>query len=162
MISDYSSVTLDYLILNKPVIYLNSLAEDYSKTRGMILEDNYEITMPGIKVVTYKDLERELIENLETDKYKQEREKSLPLVHKYCDNKSAERVYEKMMQVANAAETSVDAGRGRVFSSCKMISVFTFLFLPLFRLLIKLFDLQGIFNNSRHIWEQNCVFVMTQ
>lgn len=96
MISDYSSAALDYLILNRPVIYLNNLAEDYNSNRGMVLEDNYEILMPGVKVLTYKDFEKQLIENLYNDTYKQERERLLPLIHKYRDFNSSERIFKVM------------------------------------------------------------------
>ncbi|MBQ3641915.1 CDP-glycerol glycerophosphotransferase family protein, partial [bacterium] len=94
MVSDYSSAPIDYLILNRPVIYLNSLAEGYSAKRGMILEENYEILMPGVKVVTYKDFEQQLLDNLYKDSYKQERERLLPLIHKYMDFNSCKRIYK--------------------------------------------------------------------
>ena len=96
MISDYSSAPIDYLILNRPVLYLNNLAEDYSNKRGMILEDNYEILMPGVKVVTFKDFQVQLLDSLYADSYRQEREKKLPLIHKYRDFNSCERIYKVM------------------------------------------------------------------
>lgn len=96
MISDFSSVTLDYLILNRPVIYLNNLTEEYQNNRGMILPDNTEFFMPGSKVKTFIELEDALNKNLKEDIFKSERERILPLIHKYRDNKSSERVYEIM------------------------------------------------------------------
>ena len=96
MISDYSSVTIDYLLLNRPILYIDSLSEDYASTRGMILEDNYRILMPGVKVKTYKDFKVELTDNLEYDKYKDEREKVLPLIHKYMDYNANERIFKIM------------------------------------------------------------------
>lgn len=96
MISDYSSAPLDYLILNRPVAYLNNLADDYNKTRGIILEDNYEILMPGIKILTYNNLKSQLIDILNGDSYKEEREKLLPIIHKYRDFNTCERIYQIM------------------------------------------------------------------
>ena len=96
MISDFSSVTLDYLILNRPVIYLNNLTDEYGECRGMILPDNTEFFMPGVKTDSLDSLIKALNENLYEDKYKQDREKILPLVHKYRDDKASERVYEIM------------------------------------------------------------------
>lgn len=96
MVSDYSSAPIDYLILNRPVVYLNSLANDYNATRGMILEDNYEILMPGVKVTTYTDFEKVLLDALTKDSYKQERERLLPLIHKYRDFNSCDRIYNIM------------------------------------------------------------------
>lgn len=96
MISDFSSVTLDYLILNRPVIYLSNLTDEYKQNRGMILPDNTEFFMPGSKASSYNDLEKAFGENLYSDINKHERERVLPLIHKYRDNKSSERVYEIM------------------------------------------------------------------
>ena len=96
MISDYSSVTIDYLLLNKPVLYLDNLSEDYKNTRGFILEDNYKILMPGAQVDNFNQFKEELLENLINDKYKYEREKSIPLIHKHIDFNSNERIYEIM------------------------------------------------------------------
>lgn len=96
MISDFSSVTLDYLILNRPVIYLNNLSEEYQQNRGMILPDNTKLFMPGSKVNNYTKLEFAIERNLYHDEFKAERERILPLIHKYQDNKSSERIYEIM------------------------------------------------------------------
>lgn len=96
MISDYSSVTIDYLLLNKPVLYLDNLSDDYKNTRGFILEDNYKILMPGAQVNNFNQFKEELLENLINDKYKFEREKSIPLIHKYIDFNSNKRIYEIM------------------------------------------------------------------
>ncbi len=96
LISDYSSVTVDWLILNKPVLYLNNLSQEYGKGRGMVLEDNFELLMPGTKVITYDELKKEMLNNLLNDSYKTEREKALPLIHKYRDFKASERIYDIM------------------------------------------------------------------
>lgn len=99
MISDFSSVTLDYLILNRPVIYLDNLSKEYSQNRGMTLEDNYYMLMPGHKVKTYKELEEKIIDSLTVDSTKELREKTMPLIHKYQDNKACERIYEIMKRL---------------------------------------------------------------
>lgn len=96
MISDYSSAPIDFLILDKPVLYLNNLAEDYSSKRGMILEDNYEILMPGLKAVTFEDFKVQFLDCLYKDSYKSERERLLPLIHKYRDFNSCKRICEVM------------------------------------------------------------------
>ena len=96
MISDFSSVVLDYFILNRPVLFLSSLAKDYSANRGMILSDNYDILMPGAKVNDFQSMLTEIKNNLYEDSYKELREKGLPLLHKYRDDKACERVFEIM------------------------------------------------------------------
>ena len=96
LISDFSAVTVDWLILNKPVLYLNNLSQEYGKGRGMVLEDNFELLMPGTKVITYDELKKEMLNNLLNDSYKTEREKALPLIHKYRDFNASERIYKIM------------------------------------------------------------------
>ena len=96
MISDFSSVTIDYLILNRPVIYLTNLTESYNNIRGMILPDNTNLYMPGAVVNNMEILLKELDENLYKDSYKSVREQIIPLMHKYCDNKASERIFEIM------------------------------------------------------------------
>lgn len=96
MISDFSSVTIDYLILNRPVIYLTNLTESYNNIRGMILPDNTNLYMPGAVVNNMEILLKELDENLYKDSYKSAREQIIPLMHKYCDNKASERIFEIM------------------------------------------------------------------
>ena len=98
MISDFSSVTLDYLIANKPIIYLDNLTNEYSKNRGLILPDNYRIFMPGHKVKTYLDLEDKLLKSLFKDDMKDLREKAIPLIHKYRDDKACERIFDIMIR----------------------------------------------------------------
>lgn len=96
MITDFSSIALDFLITNKPVIFLNSLVEEYNKNRGLILEDNYELLMPGEKVNNFEQLCSAIEDAILNDSWKEERIAKLPLIHKYRDNKSSQRVYEIM------------------------------------------------------------------
>lgn len=96
MITDFSSIGIDYLITQKPIIFLNSLAEEYNKNRGFTLEDNYEILMPGEKVYNFDQLLNAIEEAIMTDHWKAQRLKILPLLHKYCDGNASERIYEIM------------------------------------------------------------------
>ena len=96
MISDFSSISLDYLILNKPIIYLNNLDKEYNENRGFILEDNYKLFMPGENVLNYIELMDSIKINLSDDVNKQKREKIIPLVHKFIDNKASRRIIEIM------------------------------------------------------------------
>ena len=49
MITDYSSLGVEYLFFNKPVIYINTDAEEYSQNRGIIF-GNSDFWMVGDKV----------------------------------------------------------------------------------------------------------------
>ena len=96
MITDFSSIGIDYLITKKPIIFLNSLAKEYNKNRGFTLEDNYEIMMPGEKVYNFNQLLKAIEDAILTDSWKEQRLKMLPLLHKYCDSNASERIYQIM------------------------------------------------------------------
>ena len=79
MITDYSSLGVEYLFLNKPVLYINTDEEEYQNNRGIIFsEPNF--WMPGYKA---KKLD-ELIKGIEGSfsnnyKYKEEMEEKRKL-----------------------------------------------------------------------------------
>lgn len=97
MIGDYSSIAVDWLILKKPAIYLSSVVDEYIKSRGMCLEDNYKILLPGAKVNTYGDLMKEIdvcIKN--PNSFIEKYTSNLSLLHKYFDGNSSKRIYKIM------------------------------------------------------------------
>lgn len=59
VIGDYSSAHVDYLILDKPVCFLDKDISKYIKNRGILLECE-EFWFPGPRVRTLKDFEREI------------------------------------------------------------------------------------------------------
>lgn len=95
MISDYSSITVDFLITAKPVIYLTSVVDEYIETRGMVLSDNYRHLLIGDKAGTYAELKGAIDRNIyENRKSKADRLKELSLLHKYFDGNSCSRIYD--------------------------------------------------------------------
>lgn len=96
MITDFSSIAIDYLITKKPVIFLNSTINEYSKNRGFILDDNYEILMAGAKVNSFRKLMDQINDSLTVDSFREERLKKLPLLLKYTDSDASKRIYEIM------------------------------------------------------------------
>ncbi len=95
LITDYSSIYLDFIILGKPVIFYAYDLEEY-KRRNRELYFDYEKFTPGQKVFDFDFLLKALRNYLAEgkDPFKETREKFIPLVHKYRDGNSAERVYE--------------------------------------------------------------------
>ncbi|MFW6046676.1 MAG: CDP-glycerol glycerophosphotransferase family protein [Candidatus Woesearchaeota archaeon] len=92
LITDYSSVYLDYLLTNKPMIFIPTDLEYYKSFRGLLLEP-YNLWTPGPKVYTQQELEREILKSLnDITYYAEERKKLKEIFHKYQDNKSSERV----------------------------------------------------------------------
>jgi CDP-glycerol glycerophosphotransferase len=61
LITDYSSIYIDYLLMNKPVLFLPYDYDEYIKNRGLLF-DYHEFT-PGPKPVSFNEFKCE-IENL--------------------------------------------------------------------------------------------------
>lgn len=98
LITDYSSVFFDYLIMNKPILFLDTDKNEYSKNRGFIF-DNVEFWRPGPKVNNLESFICE-VNNLLSDKkyFKKERDSINSLINTYYDDKSSERVYQKIFK----------------------------------------------------------------
>lgn len=94
LITDYSSIYFDYLLLDRPIIFTPIDLDEYENTRGLLLEP-YDRWTPGPKVFDQECLEEQILKNLAHQKYyKAEREHLSDLVHFYKDSMSAERVWE--------------------------------------------------------------------
>lgn len=64
LITDYSSCYIDYLLLDRPIIFYNFDYENYiMNDREMYFE--YDLVTPGNKATTYDELEKELISLME-------------------------------------------------------------------------------------------------
>ncbi|ADD08518.1 CDP-glycerol glycerophosphotransferase family protein [Candidatus Aciduliprofundum boonei] len=92
LISDYSSVWIEYLLLNRPIIYYIPDIEEYRKKRGFVVEP-FELWTPGDKV---KDIPP-LINALEgaindPKKWEKERLWLRDVMFTYKDNKARERI----------------------------------------------------------------------
>lgn len=115
LITDYSSIYADYILLNKPILFTCPDIEKYKKDRGFVVDDP-TLLMPGAIIKTQK----ELLENLGKilngeDEYKAERTKKISIFHKYQDANSSRRVLEMMENMA--VEGSVDSSKtmGKLF-----------------------------------------------
>lgn len=64
MITDYSSVGVEFVFLNKPVIYVDKDEEEYRNNRGIFF-DNYEFWTQGITCSTLEGL-KDIIKKLES------------------------------------------------------------------------------------------------
>jgi len=94
LITDYSSVYFDYLLLDRPVVFTPTDLEQYRKTRGFLLEP-YEWWTAGDKALSQTELEESLLSGLaEPQKHAEKRQEICRLVHEYQDGHSAERVWD--------------------------------------------------------------------
>ena len=92
LITDYSSVYFDYLLLNRPIVFYAPDLEEYRRTRGFLLEP-YERWTPGDKARNVSELIAAIEEALTNPgKWRKEREWLRDVMFKYQDGKSSERI----------------------------------------------------------------------
>lgn len=94
LITDYTSVYFDYLLLDKPVIFNFYDFEKYKEFRGFSFDP-----LNGIIAGEVFTDEKSFCEKLELvlsgeDKWKQKRQWVRELVHKYVDDDSSQRIYD--------------------------------------------------------------------
>ncbi len=94
LITDYSSVYFDYLLLDKKIIFVPTDRDIYESKRGFNLEP-YDFWTPGEKVYTQSELEKVIISK---DEYKSERKTICDIIHDYQEGESCRRVYDKIKQ----------------------------------------------------------------
>lgn len=93
LITDYSSIYFDYLLLDKPVIFTPTDLEEYKQDRGLLLTP-YEDWTPGPIVFSQTDLEREILKSsMDTTYYAKERIQITDKIHTYQDGNSSERIW---------------------------------------------------------------------
>ncbi|MBL7135604.1 MAG: CDP-glycerol glycerophosphotransferase family protein [Candidatus Marinimicrobia bacterium] len=91
LITDYSSIAIDFLLCNKPIIYVPYDLENYH--RGIILD--YNRWTPGNKVLGFIDFikaAQEYLDNPEKDS--EERERLTEIFHQFRDGKSCKRIFK--------------------------------------------------------------------
>lgn len=99
LITDYSSVYFDFLLLDRPIIFTPTDINEYCD-RGFTLEP-YEFWAPGPKVFSLNKLIEELqLFNDDPNYYKTERKTVNELVNTYKDGKSSERVWNLIKKMA--------------------------------------------------------------
>lgn len=89
LITDYSSVAIDFLLIDKPIGFTLDDFYEYKKVRGFVFDDPLQY-MPGEHIFTYDDLLK-FIKDIEgkKDEYKEQRAKVRRIAHNetddYCD-----------------------------------------------------------------------------
>lgn len=92
LLTDYSSVYIDYLILNRPIGFIIDDLEDYKNNRGFVF-DNFEEWAPGKKIRTFRELENFILDvKNNIDEYKEIREKINKKFNKFVDGESSKRL----------------------------------------------------------------------
>ena len=94
LITDYSSISIDYLLLDKPIIFTVRDIEEYSRSHGLMLNP-FEAWAPGEVVYEYKCLKEAVHTALyNEDRFKSKRELVRNITHTYNDANSSKRVLD--------------------------------------------------------------------
>lgn len=94
LITDFSSVYLDYLLCDKPIGFDLCDIQNYQEGRGFIIEDPKSV-MPGKKILQQNDLIDFIFEVCDNvDCFSEDRNKLKLKIHKYSDNDASKRIVE--------------------------------------------------------------------
>lgn len=99
LLTDYSSVYFDYLLLNKPIVFWLKDKDMYESNRGFLFE-NVEELMPGPIEYNIQGVMisiKKMLENKEL--FNSERNHIKNLIHKYKDFNSSERMWEFILSL---------------------------------------------------------------
>ena len=98
LISDYSSVAVDYLLLDRPVAYTLGDYDQYKQSRGFVFENSKDY-MPGYHLYGMDDLKR-FIQDIAKGKdcHKPERIKMIHQMQNPCDN-YCKRIWETVQKM---------------------------------------------------------------
>jgi len=89
LITDYSSIFFDYLLLNRQIIFNPFDYDEYSKTVGFNID--YMQNTPGPKCMNWEEVTNEL-KNRQNDSFNEFRQKIKKYVFKYDDFNSCKRI----------------------------------------------------------------------
>lgn len=94
LVTDYSSLYIDYLLLDRPCIFIPYDLEEYKRKRGLLYDD-YDFWAPGHKVLTYKEFIAAIGEILSgRDIYKNRRQEISRQFNYYQTENSCEKVFK--------------------------------------------------------------------
>jgi CDP-glycerol glycerophosphotransferase (TagB/SpsB family) len=109
LVTDYSSIFFDFLLLDRPIVFYVPDYERYRRTRGFALD--FDAFTPGPKATTFAELVTVLGNALRgEDNFRGERKKVREYIFDYCDGNSSERVSKSLMTILKLEEQNRRAG----------------------------------------------------
>ena len=96
LITDYSSISLDYLLLDRPIAYIPYDYEDYNNQRGFSFDYHEHLAGPILK--SQKNLTSFMLDREDT--YSEKRKELKNLFHQHQDGKTQERVYNFIQKIS--------------------------------------------------------------
>jgi len=98
LISDYSALYHDYLLLDRPMLFIPYDYDDFSERNGFLYD--YKSMAPGVSIDSLANFKQEVDTLIYGgDRFKTERHQLLNLIHEYKDNNSRERVVNIIEEV---------------------------------------------------------------
>lgn len=98
LITDYSSILVDFLLLDKPMCFIPYDLEEYKRYQGILLD--YERNTPGKKFTSMKELTVGLQDYIQNPKQDQEKRHNVcKTYHYYGDNNNCERIYKNIVSL---------------------------------------------------------------
>ncbi|EHU5190398.1 CDP-glycerol glycerophosphotransferase family protein [Vibrio parahaemolyticus] len=99
LISDYSSVYFDFLILDRPIVFLVPDLNTYALSRGGFTLEPFEYWTPGAKVHSQRSLLSAVDGSFsDNDKFSTKRSEVSMLINKYNDNSNSRRVFDAFLK----------------------------------------------------------------
>jgi CDP-glycerol glycerophosphotransferase (TagB/SpsB family)/choline kinase len=95
LITDYSSIYVDYLLLNRPIIFYTYDRENYEKETG--LYSDFDEMTPGPHVSDFNTLIETVI-NYDDDKWQKKRTEVTSSLHSIADGNSADRIVQQILK----------------------------------------------------------------
>lgn len=96
LLTDYSSVYIDYLLLNRPIGFVTEDLDTYRDKRGFVFEDPHRV-MPGPFIRSYAELTG-FLDDLAAgvDRFREERENLTQRFHTFNDSNSCTRLLREI------------------------------------------------------------------
>lgn len=98
LITDYSSIYIDFLLIDRPIIFTSHDLKEYQKKRGMLLYP-YEYWTPGLKAINLDSLVKAIENSFLEDPYKAKRKELRDIFHTFQDASSTERVLKQINKI---------------------------------------------------------------
>ncbi len=95
LITDYSSVWVDYLVMNKPIVSYCYDMDQYLEERGMLYD--YNSVFPGKVNLSFNAFFNE-IENVINGNITEKQAKIKSLFHRYCDGGNSNRICNRIIK----------------------------------------------------------------
>lgn len=99
LVTDYSSIYFDYLLLDRPIVFLAPDLETYTTGDHELYYDYASVT-PGPKVRTWEEMVMVLAEELaHPERHAEQRNVICKRFNTYCDGKSSERMFKEIQSL---------------------------------------------------------------